>query len=95
MIKNNSVTKSYNYAIEFNEKSWDAKGVLDLLQYYNVSHVISDAPSQSILKFLTNDDYITCKSLAVFRLCGRNTSSYDHTCNYLFSEKELVKLEEK
>ncbi len=95
VIKNDSVTKSYNYAIEFNDRSWDAKVVLDLLQHYNVSNVISDAPSQANLKFLTNEDYVTCKSLAVFRLCGRNTSSYDHMCNYLYSQKELVTLAEK
>ncbi len=95
VIKNNSVTKSYDYAIEFNDRSWDTKGVLDLLQYYDVSHVISDAPSQVNLKFLTNEDYMTCKSLAMFRLCGRNTSSYDHSCNYSYSEKELVTLAEK
>jgi uncharacterized protein YecE (DUF72 family) len=94
VIKNNSVTKSYNYAIEFNNRSWDAKGVLDLLQYYNVTHVISDVPSQMNLKFLTNEDYITCKSLVVFRLCGRSTSSYDHMCNYSYSEKELITLAE-
>ena len=33
VIKSNSVTKSYNYAIEFNDKSWDTKGVLNLLQH--------------------------------------------------------------
>ncbi len=95
VIKNNSVTKSYNYAIEFNDSSWDTKGVLNILQHYDVSYVISDAPSQASLKFLTNEDYVTCKSLAVFRLCGRNTSSYDHMCNYSYSEKELVTLAEK
>ena len=95
VIKSNFVTKSYSYAIEFNDKSWDTKGVLDLLQYYDVTHVISDAPSQVNLKFLTNEDYVTCKSLAVFRLCGRNTSSYDRMGNYLYSEKELNTLAEK
>ena len=60
-----------------------------------MSHVISDAPSPANLKFLTNEDYITYKSLAVFRLCGRNTSSYDHMCNYSYSNKELVTLAEK
>ncbi len=93
VIKNNEVTKSYNYAIEFNDISWDAKGVLYLLQHYDVSHVISDSPSQSNLKFLTNEDYVTCKSLAVFRLCGRNT--YDHMSNYSYSQKELVTLADK
>ena len=93
VIKSNSVTKSYSYAIEFNDKSWDTKGVLDLLHHYDVSHVISDAPSQANLKFLTNEDYVTCKSLVVFRLCGRNT--YDHMSNYLYSQKELVTLAEK
>ncbi len=93
VIKSNFVTKSYHYAIEFNDKSWDTKGALDLLQHYDVSHVISDAPSQTNLKLLTNEDYVTCKSLAVFRLCGRNT--YDHMSNYLYSEKELVTLAEK
>jgi uncharacterized protein YecE (DUF72 family) len=73
----------------------DTKGVLDLLQHYDVLHVIGDAPSQSNLKFLTNEEYVTSKSLAVFRLCGRNTSSYDHTCTYSYSEKELVTLAEK
>lgn len=58
-----------------------------------MSHVLSDAPSQANLKFLTNEDYITCKSLAVFRLCGRNT--YDHMCNYSYSQKELDILAEK
>ena len=88
VIKSNFVTKSYNYAIEFNDKSWDTKGVLDLLQHYDVSHVLSDAPSQTNLKFLTNEDYITCKSLAVFRLCGRNTSSYDHIVQlFIFSKR--------
>ncbi len=95
ILKSNSVTKSYNYAIEFNDKSWDTKGVLDILQHYDVSYVTSDAPSQANLKFLTNEDYMTCKSLAVFRLCGRNISSYDHTSNYSYSEKELVTLAEK
>ena len=95
VIKSNFVTKSYHYAIEFNDKSWDTKGVLDLLQYYDVSHVLSDAPSQANLKFLINEDYVTCKSLAVFRLCGRNTSSYDSMGNYLYSEKELNTLAEK
>ncbi len=95
VIKSNFVTKSYNYAIEFNDRSWDTKGVLNLLQHYDVSHVISDVPSQTNLQFLTNEDYITCKSLVVVRLCGRNTSSYDHTCNYSYSEKELVTLAEK
>jgi len=93
VIKSNFVTKSYHYAIEFNDKSWDTKGVLDLLQHYDVSSVISDAPSQANLKFLTNEDYVTCKSLAVFRLCGRNT--YDHMSNYLYSQKELDILAEK
>ena len=93
VIKSNGVTKSYSYAIEFNDKSWDTKGVLDLLQHYNVSHVLSDAPSNANLKFLTNEDYVTSKSLAVFRLCGRNT--YDHMSNYSYSEKELVTLAEK
>jgi uncharacterized protein YecE (DUF72 family) len=93
VIKSNFVTKSYNYAIEFNDKSWDTKGVLDLLQHYDVSHVISDAPSQANLKFLSNEDYITCKSLAMFRLCGRNT--YDHMSNYSYSQKELLTLAEK
>jgi uncharacterized protein YecE (DUF72 family) len=95
ILKNNFVTKSYNYAIEFNEKSWETKGVLALLHHYDVSHVISDAPSLANLKFLTNEDYVTCKSLAVFRFCGRSTSSYDHICNYSYSEKELVTLAEK
>jgi uncharacterized protein YecE (DUF72 family) len=95
VIKNNSVTKSYNYAIEFNDSSWDIKGVLNILQHYDVSHVLSDAPSLANLKFLTNEDYVTCKSLAVFRLCGRNISSYDHMGNYLYSQKELVTLAEK
>ena len=31
VIKNEEVTKSYNYAIEFNDRSWDAIGVLNLL----------------------------------------------------------------
>jgi uncharacterized protein YecE (DUF72 family) len=88
-------TNSYSYAIEFHDKSWDAKGVLDLLQHYDVSHVISDSPSQKNLKFLTNEDYVTCKSLAMFRLCGRNASSYDHMSNYSYSQKELVTLAEK
>ena len=52
VIKSNFVTKSYNYAIEFNDKSWDTKGVLDLLQHYEVSHVLSDVPSQSNLKIV-------------------------------------------
>jgi uncharacterized protein YecE (DUF72 family) len=95
VIKSNSVSKSCNYAIEFNDRSWDAKGVLDLLQFYDVSYVISDTPSLANLKFLTNKDYITCRSLLVFRLCGRYTSSYDHICNYLYSQKELVTLAEK
>ena len=93
VIKSNLVTKSYDYAVELNVKSWDTKGVLNLLQHYYVSHVISDAPSQANLKYLTIEDYITCKSLAVFRLCGRNT--YDHMSNYSYSQKELVTLAEK
>jgi uncharacterized protein YecE (DUF72 family) len=95
VIKNNFATKSYNYAIEFNDRLWNAKGVLDLLQHYDMSHVISDAPSPANLKFLTNEDYVTCKSLAVFRLCGNNISSYDPMCNYSDSEKELITLSEK
>ncbi|WP_458720628.1 DUF72 domain-containing protein [Candidatus Nitrosocosmicus sp. R] len=93
MIKNNSVTKSFDYAIEFNDKSWDTKGVLNILQHYDVSYVLSDAPSQANLNFLNNEDHITCKSLAVFRLCGRNT--YDHMSNYSYSQKELETLAEK
>ncbi len=38
---------------------------------------------------------VNCNSLAVFRLCGRNTSSYDPACNYSYSEKELVTQAEK
>ena len=56
-------------------------------------HMLSDAPSKANLKFLTNEDYITCKSLAVFRLCGRNT--YDHMSNYSYSQKELITLADK
>ncbi len=93
VIKSNSVTKSYNYAIEFNDSSWDTKGVLNILQHYDVSYVSSDAPTQANQNFLTNEDYMTCKSLAVFRLCGRNT--YDHMSNYLYSQKELDTLAEK
>ena len=36
---------------------------------------------------------MTCKSLAVFRLCGRN--AYDHMSNYSYSQKELAILAEK
>ena len=93
VIKNNSVTKSYNYAIEFNDRPWDTKGILNILQHYDVSYVISDGPSQVNLEILINEDYITCKSLAVFRICGRNT--YDHMSNYLYSQKELDTLTEK
>ena len=93
MIKSNSVTISYNYVIEFNEKSWNTKGVLDLIHHYDVSHVISDALGLANLNFLNNEDYLTCKSLVVFRLCGRNT--YDHMSNYLYSQKELDTLAEK
>jgi len=95
VIKDDLVTKSYNYAIEFNDRSWDTKGVIDLLQHYDVSRVLSDAPNQPNLKFLTNENYLTCKSLAVFRFCERSTSSYDHICNYSYSQKELETLTEK
>ena len=44
-LPSNSVTKSYNNAIEFNDSSWDTKGILNILHHYHVSFVLSEAPS--------------------------------------------------
>lgn len=90
-LKNNTDIESKNhYALEFRHNSWDTEGVLELLEHYNIASVLTDSPEKENLGFLSNEENLTSKDMAVVRLHGRNTSRDHYWYDYLYSEKELA-----
>jgi len=85
-----SIDTGINLAIEFRHHSWNTEGVLEMLEHYNLSTVITDSPSSENLDFLSNENNITSKKFAVIRLHGRNISKDHYWYNYLYSKNELV-----
>jgi uncharacterized protein YecE (DUF72 family) len=90
-LKNNTDIESKNhYALEFRHNSWDTEGVLELLEHYNIASVLTDSPEKENLGFLSNEENLTSKDIAVVRLHGRNTTRDHYWYDYLYSEKELA-----
>jgi uncharacterized protein YecE (DUF72 family) len=90
-LKNNTDIESKNhYALEFRHNSWDTEGVLELLEHYNIASVLTDSPEKENLGFLSNEENLTSKDIAVVRLHGRNTTREHYWYDYLYSEKELA-----
>lgn len=90
VLKNNSLLQSDNkFAIEFRHESWNTEGILELLQYYDISSVLTDSPTRENLEFLSDENNITSKSISVVRLHGRNTNQGHYWYDYLYSQEEL------
>ncbi len=90
-LKNNSDIETKNhYALEFRHNSWNTEGVLELLEHYNIASVFTDSPEKENLGFLSNEENVTSKDIAVVRLHGRNTTRDHYWYDYLYSEKELA-----
>ncbi|HXT85052.1 MAG TPA: DUF72 domain-containing protein [Verrucomicrobiae bacterium] len=89
-LKDGSDLKSdFRYAIEFRHHSWNTEGLLELLQHYNITSVLTDSPAKENLEFLSDENNITSNDLAVIRMHGRNTTRDHYWYDYLYSKEEL------
>lgn len=78
-----------DYAVEFRNPTWNTEGSFEMLQHYNIASVLTDSPVKENLGFLSDENNIVSKKIAVIRMHGRNISRDHYWYDYLYSEDEL------